>query len=198
MSRNREFDPEEALGKAMQLFWQKGYDDTSMDDVVEATGVSRYGIYSEFGSKRELFLAAMDHYQERIAGSSFGIVEQPDASLGEILRYFSHLAEALSGSRDRLGCLMCNAATEVAPRDEDVRKKVEFAMNRLSAGFRSALCNAMEKGEIAPDLDTAMVCDFLTGTVLGASVMARSGAVGSMIENAIAMALRSILPKTSL
>ncbi len=194
MSREREFDPEEALEKAMQLFWRKGYVDTSMDDIVGATGVSRYGLYSIFGSKRELFLAAMDHYQEHVAESSFGCVEAADASIGEIESYFENLAK---GSREKLGCLMCNAATEVAPKDEEVKRKVELAMSRIASGFYKALCNAGEKREIDPDLDMEKACDFLTCTVLGVSVMARSGAARSMIENAIAMALDSIVQKQS-
>ena len=192
MPRSREFEPDVALEKAMRLFWQKGYAETSVDDLVEATGVSRYGLYTEFGSKRELFLAAMDHYQESIVGKSFGVVEQADASLGEIRRYFESLLEALVQPQARRGCLMCNAATEVAPRDASVREKVGQAMTRLSSGFRKALDNAKTLGETSIDAEKA--ADFLTGTVLGISVMARSGAERWMMENAAALALDLLLP----
>ena len=63
MARSREFNPKEALEKAMYVFWQKGYINTSIDDLVQATGVSRFGLYDEFGSKHGLFLASLDYYQ---------------------------------------------------------------------------------------------------------------------------------------
>lgn len=193
MSRSREFEPDVALEKAMLLFWQKGYVETSMEDLVQATGVSRYGLYAEFGSKRELFLASMDRYQESILGEVFGIVEQPGASLREIGRYFEMLLGALARPQGRRGCLICNSATEVAPRDASVREKVGLAMTRLSRGFRAALDNAARRCETAP-LDASRAADFLTGVVLGVSVMARSGAERRMMENAVALALDSLLP----
>lgn len=84
MSRVREFNPDEALTKAMGVFWQKGYANTSIDDLVNATGVNRYGLYGEFESKRGLFLACLDLYQDRVVEMAFGIVEQPSASLNEV------------------------------------------------------------------------------------------------------------------
>ena len=91
MARNREFDPTEALEKAMMVFWQKGYVDTSIDDLVDATGVSRYGLYDEFGSKRGLFLASLDHYQNTAVNAYFGIIERTGAGMPEIKLYFDTL-----------------------------------------------------------------------------------------------------------
>lgn len=192
MARNREFDPKEALEKAMMVFWKKGFVDTSIDDLVDATGVSRYGLYGEFGSKRGLFLASLDHYQDTAVKAFFGIIEQPGAALTEIREYFDKVLELYSQPAGKLGCLMCNSATEVAPHDKGVEKKVQGALNRMTAGFSVALMNAKNREEVRADLDTKQAADFLTGILLGVSVMVRSGASKQMISNTVEMSLASL------
>ena len=189
MARIREFDPKEALEKAMLVFWQKGYADTSIDDLVVATGVSRYGLYGEFGSKHGLFLASLDHYQDTAVNAYFGIVEKPGAAMAEITLYFDTLLNWYSQPAGKLGCLMCNSATEVAPHDKSVQKKVKGALERMANGFSAALTNAKQRGEIKADLDIRQAADFLTGVLLGASVMVRSGANKQTISNAVKMSL---------
>jgi len=192
MARNREFDPKEALEKAMMVFWQKGYVDTSIDDLVDATGVSRYGLYAEFGSKRGLFLASLDYYQENAVQAFFGIVEQAGAALPEIRLYFDKILDFYSQPAGKLGCLMCNSATEVAPHDQGVKEKVNDAMERMTTGFGVALTNAKKRGEVKSKLNIKQAADFLTGVLLGASVMVRSGANKKMIRNTVEMSLASL------
>jgi AcrR family transcriptional regulator len=192
MARNREFDPKEALEKAMMVFWQKGYVDTSIDDLVDATGVSRYGLYAEFGSKRGLFLASLDYYQENAVQAFFGIVEQAGAALPEIRLYFDKILDFYSQPAGKLGCLMCNSATEVAPHDQGVKEKVNGAMERMTTGFGVALTNAKKRGEVKSKLNIKQAADFLTGVLLGASVMVRSGANKKMIRNTVEMSLASL------
>ena len=192
MARNREFDPKVALDKAMMVFWRKGYIDTSIDDLVEATGVSRYGLYDEFGSKHGLFLASLDHYQNTAVNAYFGIVERSGAAMTEIKFYFDTLLNWYALPEGKLGCLMCNSATEVAPHDKSVQKKVGSALIRMSTGFSRALMNAKEHGEVRADLDIQQAADFLTGTLLGTSVMVRSGASKEMISNTLKMSLASL------
>ena len=192
MARNREFDPKEALSKAMLVFWKKGYVDTSIDDLVDATGVSRYGLYGEFGSKRGLFLATLDYYQETAVREFFGVVEQPGAGLKEIKLYFDKVLDIYSQPAGQLGCLMCNSATEVAPHDKGVEKKVKGAMEKMTAGFGVALANAKKLNDVRQDLDIKQAADFLTGVLLGASVMARSGVNKQMIRNTVTMSLASL------
>jgi TetR/AcrR family transcriptional regulator, transcriptional repressor for nem operon len=192
MARNREFEPKDALEKAMMVFWQKGYADTSIDDLVDATGVSRYGLYGEFGSKHGLFLASLDHYQDTAVKAYFGIVERPAAAMAEIRLYFDTILDLYSQPAGKLGCLMCNSATEVAPHDKAVQKKVKGALDRMTTGFGIALTNAQKRGEVRADLDIKQAADFLTGILLGASVMVRSGASKQMIANTIQMSLASL------
>lgn len=189
MARTREFDPNDALEKAMKVFWRKGYADTSIEDLVNATGVSRYGLYDEFESKRGLFLAALDHYQETIVGMVFGTVERPGAALPEVRAYFAKLVELSSTKMGSLGCLMSNCASEVAPYDELVASSVEKFRGRLQLGFARALSNSKDKGELPDEFDVEQAADFLTGVAHGLSVMARSRADPRMIANVVNVAL---------
>lgn len=189
MARIREFDPDIALDKAMKVFWQKGYANTSIDDLVSATGVNRYGLYDEFESKHGLFLAALEHYQNTVTGGLFRIVERPGASLAEIRAYFAKLVELSSSEMGKLGCLMVNSASEVAPHDEDAANVLEMFRRRLQLGFQNALSNAKAVGELPAQLDVEAVADFLTGVMQGLSVLARSNAKKKMMENLVVTAL---------
>jgi TetR/AcrR family transcriptional repressor of nem operon len=192
MPRNREFDPKDALQKAMLVFWEKGYINTSIDDLVRATGVSRFGLYSEFGSKHGLFLASLDYYQDTAVKEFFGIIERPGASLKQIHQYFDRIIEIYSQPAGKLGCLVCNSATELAPHDKQVEKKVKSALQRMTDGFSTALGNARENGELRDNVNILQAADFLTGILLGASVMVKSGASKEMISNTIRMSLASL------
>lgn len=192
MARTREFDPDDALAKAMLVFWAKGYFDTSVEDLVDATGVSRYGLYGEFKSKEGLFLAVLDHYQDAVLGSIFKTVELPGASLPEIRAFFAAIVKVAHQPAARLGCLMCNTASEVAPLDPGVAGKVGAFHKRFSTGFRKALKNAVARGELAPDFDTTAQADFLVGILHASSSLNRAGAGQKMVGNMVATALRTL------
>lgn len=192
MARIREFDPDEVLRKAMPVFWQKGYGNTSIEDLVAATGVSRYGLYGEFESKRGLFHACLDHYQDEIVDMAFSVVEQTDASISNIHAYFKKVLNLASTEQGSLGCLMSNTANEVAPYDKRAANKVEKYRTRLQSGFKAALSNAKAKGELPARIKTEQTADFLIGVVQGLSVMARSRAKPRMMANVVAVALDSL------
>lgn len=192
MARTREFDSDEALTKAMGVFWKKGYFDTSIDDLVDATGVSRYGLYGEFKNKHGLFMEALELYQNTVVGSLFSVVEQPEASLPQVREFLTRILKAASHPMGRFGCLMCNTASEVAPLDPVIEDKVRTFHKRFSAGFRQALKNAVSKSELHSDFDTKAGADFLVGILHASSSLNRSGAAQKVIENMIATALKTL------
>jgi len=173
----------------MKVFWQKGYANTSIEDLVSATGVNRYGLYDEFENKHGLFLAALEHYQNTVVKMLFGMVERPEASLTDIYAYFAKLVELSSSEMGKLGCLMANCASEVAPHDEVAANKVEKFRARLQLGFRNALSNAKAAGKLSAQFDVEQVADFLTGVMQGLSVMARSHTDPKMMANVVEVAL---------
>lgn len=192
MARTREFDPATALDSAMKVFWRKGYYVTSIEDLVEATGVSRYGLYGEYESKRGLFLAALDHYRANVVDLLAGALHRPDASIKEICTFLETLGEIGSKPSGRLGCLLWNTASEVAPHDKSAARKVGDFRTYLTTGFRAALTNAVAKGEVPRALDVAREADFLAGVVQTLSILARSHADPDTIANFVAVSLSTL------
>lgn len=187
MPREREFEPEEALERIMCLFWRKGYLDTSIDDLVRETGVSRYGLYGTFGGKKDMLLAALDRYRDRVVGPRVAAMEQPGASLPELHGYFDALR--IPSDADGFGCLMCNMAVELAPHDTESSDKVDTHMNRLTAAFENALSNAKDAGQLDPGIDPSDFAAFLTSTVQGTAVLARAGTAPDQLEAVLRVAL---------
>lgn len=175
MVRTRAFNPTDALNQAVDLFSSRGYSNTSMDDLVKATGVSRYGLYGTFGNKRELFEKALESYADRMGRRSFLKLLEPDASLADIRRIFDERIEAMSSDLDRKGCLLTYTAMELAPRDREIEGVLQRFMKRMSKAFAVGLDAAKEKGELPASLDAQSAGEFLTGAMFGLAVLARSG-----------------------
>jgi TetR/AcrR family transcriptional repressor of nem operon len=173
MPRQREFNPADLLDGALRLFWEKGYEATSIRDVVEHTGVNQFGIYSLYGDKKGLFLAVLDRYREQIVGSVFGVVERPGASVGAIREYFETLIQAHSVLFPALGCLMATTMAESCVGDETIRERVLGHLDRLRAGFTRALETARSAGEVRQDIAIAQVADYLAVSVQGLAVYSR-------------------------
>ena len=190
MVRTREFDPETALSKAVDLFSSRGYSDTSMDDIVRATGVSRYGLYGTFGNKRELFEQALERYADSMGRQSYLRLLEPDASLAHIRAIFDERIAAMCNSGENRGCMLCHTAMELAPHDPEIKGVLQRFLKRMSKAFAIGLETAKENGEVKIDLDTQAAGDFLTGAIFGLAVLARSGfprtTLDSFVDNTMA------------
>ena len=139
-----------------------------MDDLVKATGVSRHGIYSDFGGKQSLFLACFKQYQDLIVSPAFERVEKPDASITEFAKYFEHqIALAEQNGMPGPGCFVGNTLTEVAPHDNEVLAKVQEHNNRLRSGIFNALRNSVPDGSSMSEQEISVITEevlvFATG-----------------------------------
>ena len=175
MVRTRTFDPSTALSTAVDLFSSKGYSDTSMDDIVRATGVSRYGLYGTFGNKRELFEQALDRYAEGMGKQSFLRLLEPDASLAHIRRIFDERVADMCCTQESKGCLFIHTAMQLAPDDEELQGVLKKFMKRMSKAFAVGLESAKQKGEARADLDVEAAGELLTSTMFGLAVLGRTG-----------------------
>ena len=181
MPRHREFDTTLALERAMELFWRQGYHDTSLDDLVEAMGVQRYGIYTVFKSKHDLYLAALDHYQQTVSASLVTPLETADASLPAIKEYFAQLVVFATSPVRNQGCLMCNTIAELVPHDTAAATKVAAWQQRSHAALRNALGNARAEGAIPATLDLDAAAHYLAGLAIGVSVYGKSSVDASAV-----------------
>lgn len=192
MVRTRTFDPATALSTAVDLFASKGYSDTSMDDIVKATGVSRYGIYGTFGNKRELFEQALERYADGMGRELYMRLLEPDASLAHIRRIFDERIGDMCSTDERKGCLFVHTAMQLASEDEELQGVLQKFMKRMSKAFAIGLESAKARGEVRKDVDTAAAGDFLTNTQFGLAVLGRTGFSREALDGIVASALASL------
>lgn len=172
MPRAPALQTDAVIDAAMRHFWQHGYHATSMDELIDAIGVSRHAIYSNIGSKHELYRRGFAAYQLSVVSPAFGCVEEPGAGLGAIADFFETQIALVEG--DGLpgpGCLVANAATETAPHDPVIAAEVASHNARLKAGFAHALAN--ENNGLSKE-DIGALADFLVITTQGLWAMSRT------------------------
>lgn len=172
MARAREFDPQEALGKAMELFWRQGYAETSMRDLVAHTGVAHAGLYSAFGDKRGLYERALQLYADTVISELLEAIETPDASRPEIEKFFADIVAAAREGLFEHGCLLCNAVGVLEP---EIVARFEAYIERVNVAFHAALIRAQKKGEVGADVDIDVLADLMSGSFHGGGLLIRAG-----------------------
>ena len=170
MARPREFDPDAALDKAMRQFWAKGYHDTSIRDLVEKTGVNYYGLYEVFDSKHGLLLAALDRYRQTVTVAFGKVIGEAPPTRAGLLRAFDQIFDLLETEDGQVGCMMCNAAIELAPHDDDVADRVRAHLKLLEGIFESWLKRYGKSGA-----DARSGAEFLATTAYSLALLLRAG-----------------------
>ena len=199
MARPKAFDVDQALERAMELFWRQGYLATSLPDLVEHMGIGRQSLYDTFGGKRQLFLQALDRYAAVMIGGALGRLEEPGASLDDLTAFLEAVVAYQTGKQLRTACLMINSAMELAVRDKEVARRASAHHRRMEGAFRRALERAESLEEIQPLLHTDVVARHMVATVLGMVVAAKSGAEPAVLRDMASGALALAgAPKDSL
>jgi AcrR family transcriptional regulator len=166
--RPKSYDRDAVLVAARDLFWERGYEATSISELEERTGLGRSSLYQEFGSKRDLFQAALDCYADRVIENLFEDLSRPEADLDTVGGFFQRLGRLFGeASRPRTsGCLLVNATAELATRDKRLRPAAAAYRDRLRASFAGALRRSADAGEIDPATVTTRA-HLLAATVMG-------------------------------
>jgi len=189
MAGKKAFLPDQALGKAMDLFWKQGYEASSIEDIVQCTGLGRGSLYDTFGDKHALYLAALKRYltkyEEEVA------VRLPQSgSLSEILEsFFQVCIDVLLNDPARRGCFLVNASIEMAPHDPEVNQIVQSALQGIEEGFYRILIKAQVNGELAWTCDPHQFAHFLLGTLISIRVLARAHQDRRVLEDIVKTAL---------
>jgi TetR/AcrR family transcriptional regulator, transcriptional repressor for nem operon len=176
--RPREFDPAVAIDAAGKLFWDQGYHATSIDDLCQATGLLRGSLYSAFGDKKGMLLAAIDQYGEknlaRLA-ESLSSREPTQEGLRTALLYYTRAPTVLAG---RHGCLVTNTALEMLPDDPEIEDRVERIFRRMTALLSAAVIRGQAGELFNPDLDERTVGNFLLCMIQGLRVLGKVRSYG--------------------
>jgi TetR/AcrR family transcriptional repressor of nem operon len=189
VARTKEFDPDAALLAALELFWERGYEATSIADLVERTGVARASIYATFGDKRELYLKALDRYGELTDPDLLTRLSQPGPVLPAVRALVERYAGEASGPAGRRGCFVVNTAVELGPHDAQAARRVQGNWDFLETALSSALLRAQAQGELAAGKDPRSLARMLLVLMQGLRVMGKAAAEPQRLRDAAAQAL---------
>lgn len=192
MPRTKAFQPQAALHEAMELFWQKGYEATSMRDLLNAMHIGRGSFYDTFENKHTLFLAALDRFEKTRTTWITEALESPHPPLESILHVFERTVDNLVQFEPRRGCLLANTAIELAPHDPEVAEKISGYIQRTEDAFAIALERAKVTGDIPHDKDPRSLARFLVSSLHGLRVMGRAGEDRASLEDIVGTILGAL------
>lgn len=173
MARHKEYVKEEVLEAATQVFWENGYEGTSVNELVEATGLHRRSMYDEFEDKDGLFLECLDHFVHETTKDVGELLNQKPLGFQNIESFFSNRVDYVASGKFK-GCLLVKSAIEKELLNEDAQKKVQYFLALTEKAFYECLHAAQRRGEIHKDKDCQMLAKYLMCFLEGLMVMGQT------------------------
>ncbi len=192
MARTKDFDENEVLAKAIQLFWHKGYNGTSMQDLVDGLGISRSSLYDTYTDKHTLYIKALESYQNAGACKIQEIINNP-APAKEIIKELLELATGeLLVDQQHKGCFMVNAEVETAPHDTEVNDLVCRNEQQMEQAFFEVIQKGKDSGEIKNQQDARALARFIFNAVKGMRVTGKSSTDKSVFDDIIKLTVSAL------
>jgi TetR/AcrR family transcriptional repressor of nem operon len=173
MGRHREFDREAVLDRAMEAFWSRGYEATSVQELLDEMKINRGSFYDTFGDKHSLFLAAIDRYHANVLATTRARLEAPGSPKRAIVRAIREIAACALGDARRRGCFVTNSAVELAPHCSETAARVAACYGQTEEAFHDAIVRAQDAGEIDRSRDARSLARFVTCTLQGLLVVSK-------------------------
>lgn len=173
MARTPEFDRAAVVGKALQVFWRHGYSQTTVSDLVAATGLNPGSLYAAFGNKKGVFLEVLEAYNRSFLDRVRRMGSDGLPALASIREMLREMVDDTVTGRNRQGCLAVNALLEMAEHEPDVARRLELHNDRVRAAFAEVLARAQAEGSVATDRSPAALSAFLVNNLWGMRVMCR-------------------------
>jgi len=194
MGRPREFDETQVLDAAVECFWQRGYEATSMRELAGRTGLTGASLYNAFGDKRALYRRALDHYIDSVFAERVRRLEGSLPPREAIAAFFAEIIQRSLDDRLRRGCLLVNSALEVAPHDEEFRALVSGVLGHIEAFFHRCVLAGQRDGAITAAQPAADLARMLLGVHVGLRVLARTRPERALLEGMVRPALAMLAP----
>lgn len=175
IGRPLEFNPEQALEAAMQLFWRKGYESSSLQELLATMGLSKSSFYQAFNSKRALFQRCIQHYSHALTDEMQTQLNAMGQGKAFIQSMFQNVANETCGSNSRRGCLLMNTASEFAQADPDIAELVSCSIDGITDIFESAILQAQQQGAIPGSRDARTLAVYLVSSMSGLKNMVKAG-----------------------
>jgi TetR/AcrR family transcriptional repressor of nem operon len=169
------FNPDDAVQAAMHVFWMQGYEGTSLQDLLQATALSKSSLYQAFGSKQALFVRCFNHYCHSHSARMRACLARALSGRAFIEDTFHAVAAGAGGGLEGRGCLLMNTATEFGLRDATVGGLIADGMARFAEVFREAIVRAQAEGDIPRERDPRALADYLVSSMSGLRTMVKAG-----------------------
>ena len=189
MSRQKEFNRDEVLHKAMEVFWTRGYEGASIQDLVQHMGINRQSIYDTFGDKHALFLLALDRYRDIQSAKVFAVLERPGPVKRNLRRLFDEAVERALSGEGRRGCFVGNSMSELAGRCKQTARRTCTSVAMAEQIFRQALERGRRQGELPRVRDTRAVARFLYSNLQGLLLLAKATRDRKMLTDVVKVTL---------
>jgi AcrR family transcriptional regulator len=191
MGRPRSFDLDEALDRALQVFWRKGYEGASLSDLTRAVGVNRPSLYAAFGDKKALFRKALDRYLNGPAAYTQEALKEPTAR-AVVERLLQGAADLNAAPRNPGGCLMVQGALASGEAGDSIRQELVACRATGEAALRRRFQRAKSEGDLPADTDPADLARYVVAIIYGMAVQAAGGASRAKLQHIVEMTLRTL------
>ncbi|MBW6480234.1 MAG: TetR/AcrR family transcriptional regulator [Bacteroidales bacterium] len=173
MSRNKAYNTDDVLEKAMHVFWNNGYEQTSVRLLEKEMGINQFSIYSSFTSKHNLFVESLKKYREYVNINVYNDLLKPGVRLKDLEIFLNRLAEDKERGKEYKGCLVVNSTGEINPTDEEVTVELNNYYMFIREMLKKIISNSIDAGDISPDTDVDKHSSYLLGVMQGLSVGAK-------------------------
>ncbi|MCU0439903.1 MAG: TetR/AcrR family transcriptional regulator [Raineya sp.] len=173
MPRNKEFNQDEVLDKAIQLFWEKGYNACSMQDVVDGLGLSRSSIYDTFTDKKNLFLQSLKKYQEDYTSIVINMLNNSSDIRKTLEDIFDNIVQDVEKCLLK-GCFMTNSTIELAHTDEEISQIINGNKQQIELALEKALQKGQDSGQISQKNNPKVLSKYLYSNLAGLRVIAKN------------------------
>ncbi|PIW37756.1 MAG: TetR/AcrR family transcriptional regulator [Hydrogenophilales bacterium CG15_BIG_FIL_POST_REV_8_21_14_020_62_31] len=192
IGRPLEFDPDTALEEAMNLFWARGYEHTSMQDLLSTMNLSKSSLYQAFGGKQQLFRQCVGRYADQFAGRLRAGLAAAATGRRFIEAFLNSVLEDVNETSEPRGCLVMNTASEFAQSEPEIAQDVARSIERFRAVLQAAVERAQREGDIAPERDARTLANYLVSSMSGLKTQAKAGADAATLKGIIAVVLKAL------
>jgi len=188
MARPRTFNPDEVLDAAREIFWRKGYQSTSLDDITAETGLTKPSLYAAFGDKNSLFLRALDRYHDQIVVRSQKILSSGPSARAAIEAWLTSFIPYCSGNKGRRGCLSINTATDGGLDEAAVHKSIAGFNSRLEDLILSRL--RVDRAQFSESFNPVAVTQTIMAVYVGLMAQSKQSPPPDRVKSVIAQAMK--------
>jgi TetR/AcrR family transcriptional regulator, transcriptional repressor for nem operon len=182
MSRPKTFSESAALEKALDIFWQRGYQGVGLTELLRGMGIARQSLYDTFGNKRGLFIRTIEHYRNTRLAAALALLERdgsPLQNVKDVVRFF----ETLALDKRSRGCMVANSLVELGPHDAEIRELLAQTLGLLENGLANALRRAQRAGELPAKRSPRALARALTNALVGMAVTGKLGLGKATVED---------------